>query len=69
MPRLSKRLPYELLIVGALALGSCSEGGRYITRDQAIDIAGDTVGDAIPDDDTVRDLKTRVEAIEERLGM
>lgn len=59
-----------------LALSGCSEGGRFVTRDEAADIAGDACGDLIADDDTVRTLRSdldeandKIEDLESRLAV
>lgn len=57
-----KRLPYEILILGALALGSCS---RPAWEDK-LDVADVNARNAIA---RVYELESRVEEIESRLGM
>ena len=61
---LPNRLPFEALIAAALALGSCSEGAKLVTHDEAVDIADDAVDGSA----RLRDLEGRVEALEAKLG-
>jgi hypothetical protein len=66
MPKLPKRLPYEILILGALAVSSCD--GPALTekqRDEVSDIANAEVGDS----EAVVSLRDRVQAIEDKLNM
>jgi hypothetical protein len=61
-----KRLPYEILIFGALTLGSCDGPGlSEKQRDEVSDIAGD----GAVDPEEFRKLESRVEEIESKLNM
>ena len=69
MPKLPRRLPYEALVLVALALGSCSGSGKRLwAHDEIEDIAGGIAADAINDSDKVRDLTARVEALESEMA-
>lgn len=64
--KLPKRLPYEILIVACLLLGSCDGPGlSQKQRDEVSDIASDEVGDS----DAMVALRDRVQAIEDKLNM
>jgi len=68
--KMPKRLPYELAILAALLLGSCSgDGPRVYTHDEIEDIASDVAADSINDSEKVKDLEARVDEIERRLNM
>ena len=68
--RLNLHARIEISVVAALLLGSCSgDGPRLYTHDEIADIAGDAAGDVIADDDKVRELESRIEAIESRLNI
>jgi hypothetical protein len=62
MPKLPKRLPYEFLIVAALALSSCS---RPAWEDK-LDVADVNARNAI---DRINALESRVDEIESKLNM
>lgn len=65
---LPKRLPYELTIIAALLLGSCSGDGPALrTHDDIEDIASDVAEDAIADSTRISELESRVEELERRL--
>jgi len=65
-----KRLPYELAILAALLLGSCSgDGPRVYTHDEIEDIASDVLVNATNTSEKVKDLEARVDEIERRLNM
>lgn len=64
-----KRLPYELIIVAGLLLGSCGENAtrRFTEGDyDKLDVAGANASNAIA---RVNELESRVEEIEMKLGM
>lgn len=57
-------------IAAVLLLGSCDGPGlSNKQRDEVGDIAGDVAGDVVADDDKVRELERRIDAIEQRLNM
>jgi polyhydroxyalkanoate synthesis regulator phasin len=65
-----KRLPYELVIIAALALGSC--GGPKLSqnqREEVSDIAEAEALDAIPGSSKIQELEERIAALEEKLNM
>lgn len=64
-----KRLPYELIIVAGLLLGSCGENAtrRFTEGDyDKLDVARANARNAIA---RVNELESRVEEIEMKLGM
>lgn len=65
---LPKRLPYEVLLLGALALGSCDQLPHSFTGEdyERLDIADVNARNAIA---RVYVLESRVEEIESRLEM
>lgn len=66
MIKLPKRLPYEILVLAALALGSCDGPGlSEKQREEVSDIASGEVGDS----DALVSVRSRLEAIEQRLNM
>lgn len=66
MPRLPKRLPYELAIAAALMLGSCAGPSLSESqRDQVQDIADASVGES----DAMVSVRDRLDRIEQRLDM
>lgn len=65
MPKLPKRLPYEMLILAALALGSCDYHSSAETYDLA-DVANANARNALSKIDA---LESRVDEIEGKLGM
>lgn len=68
--RLNLHARIEIAIAATLLLGSCGGPGLSENqRDEVGDIAGDVAGDVIADDAKVRELESRVEAIEQRLEM
>jgi hypothetical protein len=68
--KLPKRLPYELVIVAGLLLGSCSgDGPRLRSHDEIEDIASDVAYDAIADSERIGALEGRIEELEQRLNM
>ena len=65
-----KRLPYEILMLGALALGSCSGDGPALRSHDDIEaIASDVATDAIADSSRISDPESRIEDIESKLNM
>ena len=68
MGKLTLHARIEIGLVAALLLGSCSEADRFITHDEAVDIADDSI-DASGVTGRVDDLESRVIDIEYRLGM
>jgi hypothetical protein len=58
MPKLPKRLRYELLILAALALGSCDQ---HIPKSERIEIADVNARNALA---AIRELEARVEVLE-----
>lgn len=70
MLKLNAHARIEIALAAILALGSCAGPGLSDKqKDEVGDIAGDVAGDVIADDDTVRNLDSRITAIEQRLGM
>lgn len=68
--RINLHARIELAAVAVLLLASCDGPGlSNKQRDEVGDIAGDVAGDVVSDDSKVRDLESRVEAIEQRLNM
>jgi hypothetical protein len=72
--RLNLHAKIEIAIVAALLLGSCASDPYKsefsdAERDEIGDIAGDVAGDVIGEDDKLRELEGRIEAIELRLNM
>ena len=66
MTKLPKRLPYEILVLAALALGSCDGPGlSEKQREEVSDIASSEVGDS----DALVSVRSRLDAIEQRLNM
>jgi hypothetical protein len=66
MIKLPKRLPYEFLLLAALAVSSCDGPGlTEKQRDEVSDIANAEVGDS----EAVVSLRDRVQAIEDKLNM
>lgn len=64
-----KRLPYEILLIGALALGSCGDSAfrRYNAGEaDRLDVADVNARNAIA---RVADLESRVEELESKLNM
>ena len=60
----------KFALVSLFLLNSCDGPGLSDKqRDEVGDIAGDVVGDVIADDDKVRELEGRIEAIEQQLGI
>lgn len=67
--RLPKRLPYEVLIIAALLLGSCGQNAsrRFTEGDHdKLDVADVNARNAIY---RVNELESRVEELERRLSM
>ena len=68
--KLPKRLPYELVVIAGLLLGSCSgDGPRLRSHDEIEDIASDVAYDAIADSDRINALESRIAEMESRLNM
>ncbi len=67
MPRLPKRLPYELAIAGALMLGSCAKLPHSFSGEDydRLDVADVNARNAIYRVDA---LESRVEELERRLS-
>lgn len=60
----------RIALVSLFLLCSCDGPGLTDKqRDEVGDIAGDVAGDVVADDDKVRELEGRIEAIEQQLGM
>lgn len=60
----------ELAAFAILLLGSCSGPGlSEKQKDEVGDIAGDVAGDVISDSDKVREIESRLDAIEQRLNL
>jgi len=66
--KLPNRLPYEILILGALALGSCDKLPHSFTGEDQdrLDVADVNARNAIY---RVNELESRVSEIENRLNM
>ena len=70
MLNLPRRLPYELLLAGALCLGSCDRPAfNQKQHDEITDIADASAEQAIADSDKVGEIEARLDAIENKLGM
>lgn len=68
--RIPKRLPYEMIIVAGLLLGSCSGDGKALrSHDEIEEIADDVAIDAIADSTRIDELESRIAEIEGRLNM
>jgi hypothetical protein len=68
--RLNLHARIEIGLVAVLLLGSCDGPGlSNKQRDEVGDIAGDVAGDVVTDDEKVRELERRIEAIEQRLNI
>ena len=59
----SWKLSLALALTGNIALGGCSEGEAYVTRDEAADIADEAV-DASGFEARIAELETRLEEAE-----
>jgi hypothetical protein len=70
MPKLPKRLPYELAIAAAMTVGSCSNGGSFhsFTRDdyERLERADVNARNAMARQSEIID---RLDRIEQRLDM
>ena len=65
-----KRLPYEILILAALALSSCSGDGKALrTHDEIEDIADAAAASALEDSPRLATIESRLDEIEGRLNM
>ncbi len=68
--KIPNRLPYELIIVAGLLLGSCSGDGKALrTHDEIEKIADDVAANAIADSTRISDLEGRISDIEDRLNL
>lgn len=68
--KLNAHARVELALAAVLLLGSCDGPGLSDKqKDEVGDIAGDVADDSVSDNDKVRELESRVAAIEQRLGM
>jgi hypothetical protein len=56
----------ELALASLLLLGSCGDGNQFNDkeRDEIEDIAGDTAYDTVPEHEKVKELESRIEALE-----
>lgn len=66
MKKLPQRLPYEILVLAALALGSCDGPGlSKKQREEVSELASAEVGDS----DALVPVRSQLDAIEQRLNM
>ena len=70
MPKLPKRLPYEVAVACLIMLGSCDTDRqpKLMTREEVADIAEDQCDSAVANNDKVRDLESRVSELETKLN-
>jgi hypothetical protein len=65
--RLNLHARLEVALVATLFLTSCNESNRFVTQDEAVDIADDSI-DASGVTDRLDRLESRIDDIEARLG-
>lgn len=72
--RINNHARIEIAIAAILILGSCSNSEfkskfNDVERDEIGDIAGDVSYDTVLEHEKVRELESRIEALEMKLGM